>query len=203
MDSPEGGIMSRHPGDPEPSSSTDLGCTGTTQRLRFTVAYDGTAYRGFQLQLGHKIKDGENWLPAPTVQGELEATAGRVLRVPDPQRVVVVGASRTDSGVHSRGQVCHLDLQKDPEALPFDTQGFTVKMNMNLPRDVVIRDVAVVEPGFHAKTSARGWSSWCRARQDVVGQTRAAYGCAPSAVGSLAHLRMPWARGRVCVWRVV
>ena len=62
----------------------------TPRRYRAGVAYDGTRYAGFQRQTGG----------TPTIQGELEQTIGRVSQ----QSVTVLGAGRTDSGVHATGQ---------------------------------------------------------------------------------------------------
>ena len=63
-----------------------------------TVAYDGTAYKGFQLQITPDEK-------RVTIQGEIEACLSKMF-VADRQALKVQGAGRTDSGVHARGQVC-------------------------------------------------------------------------------------------------
>jgi tRNA pseudouridine38-40 synthase len=67
-------------------------------RYRCRVAYNGAGFQGFQLQKG---------TPARTVQGELEG----VLTTRFQQPVRVVGAGRTDAGVHARGQAFHFDLE--------------------------------------------------------------------------------------------
>ena len=61
-----------------------------------TVAYDGTAYKGFQLQNQSDSKK-------ITIQGEIEACLVRMFQV-DRRDLRVQGAGRTDSGVHARGQ---------------------------------------------------------------------------------------------------
>ena len=64
-------------------------------RLRMDVAYDGTDFKGWATQ--PRLR---------TVQGTLEAALATALRVPAAR---LVCAGRTDSGVHARGQVVHLD----------------------------------------------------------------------------------------------
>ena len=68
-------------------------------RLRLDLAYDGSGFHGWARQPGLR-----------TVQGTLEAALATVLRVPEAPLTV---AGRTDTGVHARGQVAHLDLAKD------------------------------------------------------------------------------------------
>ena len=66
----------------------------TGRVVRFTIAYDGTEFHGWQKQPGLR-----------TVQGELERAAAEALGV---DKVTVNGAGRTDGGVHARGQVASL-----------------------------------------------------------------------------------------------
>ena len=68
-------------------------------RLRIDLAYDGGAFHGWAAQPELR-----------TVQGELEAALATVLRLPE---VSTVCAGRTDTGVHARGQVVHLDIADD------------------------------------------------------------------------------------------
>ena len=68
-------------------------------RLRFDLSYDGAGFHGWARQPGLR-----------TVQGELERALDTVLRVPGSQLTV---AGRTDTGVHARGQVAHLDVPRD------------------------------------------------------------------------------------------
>jgi tRNA pseudouridine38-40 synthase len=71
-------------------------------RYRSRVAYNGAGFQGFQLQNP----------PARTIQGELE----QVLTERFQQPVRVVGAGRTDAGVHARGQAFHFDLEPTPQS---------------------------------------------------------------------------------------
>jgi tRNA pseudouridine38-40 synthase len=105
-------------------------------RYRATVEYDGTDFSGFQLQPG-----------ARTVQGELEAA---LARLGDGERQPVVGAGRTDAGVHATGQVIAFTYSG---RLPADR--LLEALNGNLPRDVAIRDLRGAPSGFHPRFAAR------------------------------------------------
>jgi tRNA pseudouridine38-40 synthase len=103
---------------------------------RLTLAYRGTAYAGWQRQ--------ENALGVQQVVEEaLERLLGRPARI--------VGASRTDAGVHARGQAAHLEL-----AEPFPERGLVHGTNRHLPADVRVLAAAAMPPGFHARKHAAG-----------------------------------------------
>lgn len=113
------------------------------------VAYDGTRFRGFQEQ-------SEQYR---TVQGTINRQLSELFNA----RIKVVGASRTDLGVHARGQVIHFDLPPD-SLKDFDT--FEYKINRLLPDDVKLYNVTFAPYGkveqevsddiFHATKSAEG-----------------------------------------------
>lgn len=100
------------------------------------VAYDGTAFHGWQRQPGLR-----------TVQGVLEAALGAMLE----EEVVVTGAGRTDAGVHARGQVASLETRA---SLPL--QAWAPRLTRALPDDVRVREVREAPPGFDARRSATG-----------------------------------------------
>lgn len=103
---------------------------------RLTVAYRGTAYGGWQRQ--------EN---ARAVQQVLEEALGDLLGIlPSPR---FSGASRTDAGVHARGQVAHLVLPR-----PFPPRGLVHGTNARLPDDVRVMAAREAPPGFDARRSA-------------------------------------------------
>jgi tRNA pseudouridine38-40 synthase len=114
-------------------------------RLRIDLAYDGGDFHGWAAQPGLR-----------TVQGELEAALGTVLRTPAPS---VVCAGRTDTGVHARGQVVHVDVE--PEALaaaagrydgdPCDA--LARRLDGLLPADLRVRRVVTAPDGFDARFS--------------------------------------------------
>lgn len=106
-----------------------------SNRVRGVLQYDGTRYRGWQRQPD-----------APTVQ----ATCERALEAVLGQAVAVVAAGRTDSGVHARGQVVHLD---PPDRMaPGELLG---AWNAHLPDDVWIESLEPAPDDFHARHSAR------------------------------------------------
>lgn len=100
-----------------------------------TLAYDGTAYRGWQVQPG-----------ADTIQGRFEAALGRMAGATVP----VTAAGRTDSGVHALGQVVHARLER---GLP--EEGLLRGLNSMLPEDIRVLHVEEADDDFHARYSAR------------------------------------------------
>jgi len=116
-------------------------------RLRIDFGYDGTAFFGWSRQPGLR-----------TVQGVLEPAFGTVLRLPVPPLVTIAG--RTDSGVHARGQVAHVDVPADAEPLQAMLAGaagpdaVARRLNGVLGLDVRVRSVTIAPDGFHARFAA-------------------------------------------------
>jgi tRNA pseudouridine38-40 synthase len=104
--------------------------------FKLTVSYRGTAYAGWQRQAN-----------APTVQQALEEALGRLVG----EAVALHGAGRTDAGVHARGQVAHLELER-----PFALSGLVHGTNHHLPEDVRVLAAHRVADGFHARKHASG-----------------------------------------------
>jgi tRNA pseudouridine38-40 synthase len=105
-----------------------------TVRLKIDLAYVGTAFHGWQVQPGLR-----------TVQGELARGAGRLLG----RDVMPVGAGRTDTGVHARGQAAHLDVANDDEAERLQRALAGV-----MPDDIAVTGVMPVSPDFNARLRA-------------------------------------------------
>jgi tRNA pseudouridine38-40 synthase len=126
------------------------GCVPT--RLRIDLAYDGSGFHGWAVQPELR-----------TVQGELEQALATVLRV---ESVSVTCAGRTDTGVHARGQVVHVDV--DPAALArvpgrtTDAPGDVLVRRLNgvLPDDVRVLTGRIAPPGFDARFGAL-WRRYC------------------------------------------
>ncbi|NED94420.1 tRNA pseudouridine(38-40) synthase TruA [Phytoactinopolyspora alkaliphila] len=120
--------------------------SGGLLRVRLDVAYDGTGFSGWAAQPGLR-----------TVQGVLETALGTVLRTEAPRLTV---AGRTDSGVHARGQVCHVDLPVEGwESLPGRSdvppeRALVRRLAGLLPDDVRVAAAAVAPDGFDARFSA-------------------------------------------------
>ena len=113
---------------------------GETRRFRLDLAYDGTDFEGWQNQ----VRDGS--MPdGRTVQAELEKALGILVKAPCP----VVGAGRTDSGVHARGQTAHFDAVTRMEG-----EHFLKGLNSLLPPDVRVLHCREVGQDFHARFSA-------------------------------------------------
>jgi tRNA pseudouridine38-40 synthase len=104
------------------------------RRYRTTLAYDGTAYQGFQRQAAG----------IQTIQGAVEAAIESV----SSQRVTVIGAGRTDTGVHATGQVIAFDLEWKHE-----DEALLRAINANLPDDIALQDIRQ-QPGFHPRFDA-------------------------------------------------
>lgn len=109
---------------------------GKGTRVGLRVAYLGAGFAGWQRQAS-----------ARTVQGELERALERVFGC----RVPIVGAGRTDAGVHADGQVAHLD---EPFSVP--PAGLAKALNACLDSDVRVLHAWRVPPSFDARKSARG-----------------------------------------------
>jgi tRNA pseudouridine38-40 synthase len=107
------------------------------QRLKFTVAYDGAAFAGWQSQLHRK-----------TVQDELERAFHRM----SGARVRVHGAGRTDAGVHALAQCASVDL---PDR-KISAERWPTALNAVLPRTVRVLRCRFVSEKFHARYSAKG-----------------------------------------------
>lgn len=115
-------------------------------RLRLDLAYDGTAFHGWAAQ--PKLR---------TVQGTLEAALAQVLRVPE---VSTTCAGRTDTGVHARGQVVHLDVDEDVlvasagRSTAPPAESLVRRLNGVLPDDVRVHRAHQVPDAFDARFSA-------------------------------------------------
>lgn len=101
------------------------------RRIKLVVAYDGTNYCGWQVQPnGVSIQ--------AVLQKHIEALTG--------EKIMLTGASRTDSGVHALGQVAVFDTEKT-----WPAERFVPALNQRLPRDIVIQSAKEVPADFHPR----------------------------------------------------
>lgn len=105
------------------------------RRIKLTLGYIGTAYSGWQRQIGQD-----------TVQERLE----RAVSLLTKEQVSVQGSGRTDTGVHAIGQVAHFDTES---SIPI--KNFVTGLNHFLPDDIRITSAEETDGSFHARYSAK------------------------------------------------
>ncbi len=106
------------------------------QNYRFIIMYDGSRYYGWQRQPDHD-----------TIQGKLESVLERLCGEP----VEIIGAGRTDAGVHARNMVANAAL--DVSLAPEEIRDY---LNRYLPEDIGVKEVKAAGPRFHARYNATG-----------------------------------------------
>ena len=120
----------------------------TQRTLKFTLAYDGTRFVGWQRQA-----EGDS------IQALLEEALARF----EGSSVTVHGAGRTDAGVHAIGQVASVVVH-----FGHDVSTLQRALNAQLPSDVRVLAIAEVDPSFHARFSARSKTYQYRIRNAPV-----------------------------------
>ena len=101
------------------------------KRVKLVVAYDGTNYSGWQLQKN-----------AVTIEQKLNEALFDLLG----EEIQVIGASRTDAGVHSLGNVCIFDTNTRMPA-----EKISYALNTRLPEDIVVQSSSEVAEDFHPR----------------------------------------------------
>ena len=104
---------------------------GEMKRIKLIVAYDGTNYHGWQVQ--------ENGI---TVEEVLNRTISELVQ----EKICVIGASRTDAGVHALGNVAVFDTES---RIPGEK--FSFALNQRLPDDIRIQESCEVDADFHPR----------------------------------------------------
>lgn len=108
-----------------------------TSNYKLTIAYDGSRYYGWEHQPDRD-----------TIQGKLEAVLARMT---GKEKIDVIGAGRTDAGVHARAMTANVFL--DTALTPEEIQSY---MNRYLPDDIAVREVRKAGDRFHARYNALG-----------------------------------------------
>ncbi len=139
-------------------------------RYKLTLEYDGTEFHGWQKQFRTECTDGarilepisdDERLELRTVQSVLERAVRGVIREP----IELMGASRTDAGVHARGQVAAFTSNPSEETgsgwpLSRGVEPLRRAINSRLPGDVLVRSIEPVDAGFDPISGAlsKGYS---------------------------------------------
>ncbi len=105
------------------------------RNIKLTIEYDGTDYCGWQKQIN-----------GPTIQRHIEKALRKILH----ERIKIIGAARTDSGVHAKCQVANF---KTTSKLAL--KNIQKAINGNLPKDIAIVGIKRVDEDFHAQYSAK------------------------------------------------
>lgn len=107
------------------------------RNFKFVVAYDGSRYLG--------------WEDHPDTEMTIQRKLQSVLSLMVDEKITVIGAGRTDAGVHAEGMVCnaHLDTK-------MDTDEILKYMNRYLPDDICVKEVRVAADRFHSRYNAVG-----------------------------------------------
>jgi tRNA pseudouridine38-40 synthase len=105
------------------------------RNLKLTLVYEGTQYRGWQSQGGR----------GPNIQEILEDKIEKITRI----RTKIIGAGRTDAGVHARGQVANFHTEHT-----IDTTSLLRALNSIPPYDIIVSETEEVPDDFHARYSA-------------------------------------------------
>ncbi|MEX1378370.1 MAG: tRNA pseudouridine(38-40) synthase TruA [Eubacteriales bacterium] len=103
---------------------------------RMNISYDGTKYKGWQRQ-----KDAKS-----TIQGKIEQTLSKYFE----EDIKIIGASRTDAGVHAKMQVANFVLKSK-----IDTEKARMDINSYLPSDIVVNDILFADDRFHSRFNAK------------------------------------------------
>ena len=126
-------------------------------RYFITLSYDGTNYSGWQTQPD-----------TTTVQETIEQALTLVARSPEP--IAILGAGRTDAGVHARGMVAHVDLPMSPD----EARQLIYRTDRYLPHDIALYDIRPVREEAHARFSAtsRTYRYYVTLRKDPFQEAR-------------------------------
>ena len=115
--------------------------------FKMTIRYDGSEYRGWQ-----RLGKGEN-----TIQGKIETVLGKMTGEP----IEIIGASRTDAGVHALAQVANFPT--DSRCSAAEVKAY---LNSYLPKSIGVTDVTVAADRFHARYHAKSktyrYQTWNR-----------------------------------------
>ncbi len=108
------------------------------RNYKFIISYDGTRYHGWERQPGKDM----------TIQGKLEGVLTRMVGAPEGT-VNLIGAGRTDAGVHARAMTANAVLETD-----MTEEEIQEYMNEYLPEDISVNEVRICSDRFHSRYNA-------------------------------------------------
>lgn len=111
------------------------------KNYKMVVSYDGTRYFGWEHQPDTEM----------TIQGKLETVLNQMVQMPEGESVTVIGAGRTDAGVHARAMTCNVLLDTD-----LSEEEIQAYMNRYLPDDISVNSVRIAADRFHSRFKAVG-----------------------------------------------
>ena len=115
-----------------------------------TVRYDGTRYYGWEHQPGNEM----------TIQGKLESVLNRMTDAPPDKPVTVIGAGRTDAGVHAKAMTANVLLDTD-----LTEDEIRTYLNRYLPDAISVDELKICADRFHSRFKAKGktycYTCWC------------------------------------------
>lgn len=111
------------------------------QNYRFTISYDGTRYFGWEHQPGNPM----------TIQGKIETVLTKMTDTAPEHPVEVIGAGRTDAGVHAKAMIANAFLET-----ALSEHEIRDYMNRYLPDDICITEVKKAGDRFHSRYNATG-----------------------------------------------
>ncbi len=120
-----------------------------SRNIKLVIEYDGTGYRGWQVQqsgVGNRGGKARSGTAVLTIQGTLQ----EAIREITGEDVAITGAGRTDAGVHARGQVANFHTASD-----ITVERFPFAVNAHLPPAIAIKSAEEVPTGFNARRNAK------------------------------------------------
>lgn len=126
------------------------------KNYKMVLSYDGTRYYGWEHQPGQPM----------TIQGKLETVLSRMVGTPEDQPVTVIGAGRTDAGVHAKAMTANVLLDTE-----MSEREILAYMNHYLPDDISINELRICADRFHSRFKAKGktycYTCWCAEAKPV------------------------------------
>ncbi|MCF0145954.1 MAG: tRNA pseudouridine(38-40) synthase TruA [Eubacterium sp.] len=126
------------------------------RNYKMTVSYDGTRYFGWERQPGKEL----------TIQGKLESVLNLMTDASPDSPVTVIGAGRTDAGVHARAMTANVLLDTD-----MSEEEIRSYMNRYLPDSISVDELKICADRFHSRFKAKGktycYTCWCDVKKPV------------------------------------